>query len=250
MSIGNSVSDLVRCPLLDAGGGAAPFPRWLGIVAGVCNPQPPPAVILKHDVDSEAATPEAGLDVPQCVRRVRLGDEDAAAALLTHLYPLVIKLVRSHLPRRSSEEDLVQTVFMKIFSKLEQYSGRVPLEHWVSRIAVNTCLNQIDRERVRPEIRWADLSEAEEQLLQSIVAGADAAELTEQAAARELVAKVLAALKPADRLVVSLLHLEGRSVAEVRQATGWSESLVKIRAFRARRKMKKHLEALLKKDGA
>ncbi len=193
--------------------------------------------------------PEAGLDVPQCVTRVRLGDEDAAVALLEHLHPLVLKLVRSHLPRRSSEEDLLQTVFMKVFTKLEQYSGRVPLEHWVSRIAVNTCLNQIDSERVRPEVRWGDLGEGEERVLESLVAGAETFEQAEQAAARELVEKVLRHLKPADRLVISLLHLEGKSVAEIRQITGWSESVVKIRAFRARRKMRKHLEALLKKDG-
>ena len=55
-------------------------------------------------------------------------------------------------------------------------------------------------------------------------------------------------LTPADRLVVNLIHLEGRSVEEVMQTTGWSRSLVKIRAFRARRKMKKHLDSLLKKE--
>jgi len=63
------------------------------------------------------------------------------------LYPLVLKLVRAHLPRRAAEEDLVQTVFMKVFAKLDDYAGAVPLEHWVSRIAVNTCINQLRAER-------------------------------------------------------------------------------------------------------
>jgi len=53
-------------------------------------------------------------------------------------------------------------------------------------------------------------------------------------------------LKPEDRLVITLLHLEGRSVEEIRDVTGWSIPLVKVRAFRARRKMKKHLDQLLK----
>ena len=34
-------------------------------------------------------------------------------------------------------------IFIKIFQKLSQFSGKVPLEHWVSRVAINTCLNQI-----------------------------------------------------------------------------------------------------------
>jgi RNA polymerase sigma-70 factor, ECF subfamily len=188
---------------------------------------------------------EGGLDVQSWVRSVQQGDEAAARALFNHLFPLVIKIVRAHLPRRTSEEDLVQTVFMKLFAKLDQFSGRVPLEHWVSRIAVNTCLNQISTERVRPEFRWADLSEAEERVLQSLASTTDDLEPSHNLASRELVDKLLERLRPADRLVVTLMHLEGRTVEEVRQITGWNASLIKVRAFRARRKMKKHLETLL-----
>ena len=189
---------------------------------------------------------EADLDVRSCLDRVREGDEDAARALMVHLHPLVLKLVRAHLPRRSSEEDLVQTVFMKVFTKLDQYAGAVPLEHWVSRIAVNTCLNQIQRERVRPELRLADLSEEEEQLVQTLACTQTELPTDSSPASRELIEKLLERLKPEDRLVITLLHLEGKSVEETSQATGWSATLVKVRAFRARHKMKKHLETLLK----
>src|SRR5438034_2025291 len=97
-----------------------------------------------------------------CLRRIGRGDEDAARELIGRLHPLVLKLVRAYLPRRASEEDLVQTVFMKVFANLNQYSGQVPVEHWVSRIAVNTCLNEIKAQKVRPEWRLADLSEEEQ----------------------------------------------------------------------------------------
>jgi RNA polymerase sigma-70 factor (ECF subfamily) len=187
---------------------------------------------------------EAGLDVQACLHAVRQGDEEAARALLNHLYPLVIKVVRAHLPRRSSEEDLAQTIFMKVFTKLNQFSGRVPLEHWVSRIAVNTCFNQISSERVRPELRWADLSEEEEEVLQTLASTAADLEPSHNLATRELVDKLLERLNPADRLVIKLMHLEGRTVKEIRQTTGWSAALIRVRAFRARRKMKKHLETL------
>jgi RNA polymerase sigma-70 factor (ECF subfamily) len=176
---------------------------------------------------------------------VRQGDEEAARTLMNQLYPLVIKLVRAHLPRRTSEEDLVQTVFMKVFSRLEQFSGAVPLEHWVSRIAVNSCLTQLQHERVRPELRWADLSEEEEHVAQALAATTADLPASHLVASRELVDKLLARLNPEDRLVVTLLHLEGRSVEEVRQATGWSLPLVKVRAFRARQKLKKQLRTLL-----
>jgi RNA polymerase sigma-70 factor (ECF subfamily) len=189
--------------------------------------------------------PEARFDVAACVERVRQGDEDAARALFRHLYPLVARLVRSHLPRRTSPEDLEQTVFMKVFANLNQFSGNVPLEHWVSRIAVNTCLNQLAAEKVRPELRWADLSEEQAETLDAVTSDTGGPEPLQSIAAREIIEKLLEQLAPPERLMLSLLHLEGRSMAEVSQATGWSVPVIKVRAFRARRKLRKHFKKLM-----
>src|SRR5215210_2611821 len=95
-------------------------------------------------------------------------DDEAARELVRQLYPLVAKVVRAHRFRRPSEEDLSQMIFIKVFQKLSQFSGKVPLEHWVSRIAVNTCLNQIESEKVRPELRHADLSEEEKAVVNNL----------------------------------------------------------------------------------
>ncbi len=189
--------------------------------------------------------PEPSFDVAACVERVRRRDEEAARALFRHLYPLVARLVRSHLPRRTSPEDLVQTVFMKVFANLDRFSGAVPLEHWVSRIAVNTCLNQLAAEKVRPELRWADLSEEQTKALERVAAGPGDLDPVHHLAAREIVEKLLAQLPPAERLLLTLLHLEGRSLEEIRQRTGWNVPVIKVRAFRARRKLRKHFEALM-----
>ena len=193
--------------------------------------------------------PEPEFDVMACVKQVRRRDEDAARALFRHLYPLVSRLVRSHLPRRTSPEDLVQTVFMKVFASLDSFSGAVPLEHWVSRIAINTCLNQLAAEKARPELRWADLSEEQAQALEAVTAGQAELDPTQNLASREIVEKLLAQLAPTDRLLMTLLHLEGRSVDEVRQITGWNVPVIKIRAFRARRKLRKHFETLMETKG-
>ena len=184
-------------------------------------------------------------DANACVARVGQGDESAARALLAQLHPLVLKLVRAHRPRRTDEEDLVQIVLMKVFTKLDQFSGAVPLEHWVSRIAVNTCLKAMRYERVRPEIRLSDLTEEEEQVVQRLASTQDDLPETVDAMSRELLDRLLAMLSAEDRLVVTLLNLEQKTVAEVRQVTGWSTPLVKVRAFRARQKMKRLLEQLM-----
>jgi RNA polymerase sigma-70 factor (ECF subfamily) len=173
------------------------------------------------------------------IEQVKEGDEDAARALVQRLYPTIVKSVRYHLPRRTGEEDLVQAVYMKIFKNLGQYSGLVPLEHWVSRIAINTCINQLKHEQVRPELRMSDLSEEAEAVMERLVSTEEGLPDEQSAAAREIVCALLGRLKPEERLVITLVHLEERSVKEISRMTGWSVSLVKVRAFRARHRMRR-----------
>ncbi|MEI7729249.1 MAG: RNA polymerase sigma factor [Verrucomicrobiota bacterium] len=185
-------------------------------------------------------------DLGVCLGLVRQRDEAAARRLFEHLYPLVIRVVRSHRSPRVAEEDLAQEIFLKVFTRLEQYRGEVPFEHWVARVAVNTCLNILRAQKARPELRWADLSEDQAAVLEATLADEKAAPNPE--GARDVVDKILECLVPADRLVISLLDLEERSVAEVSQITGWGQAMVKVRAFRARRKLRKHLERLQKHE--
>ena len=180
------------------------------------------------------------------IGRVIDHDEAAASALMDQLYPLVLKIVRAHLPRRLDEDDLTQMVFLKVFKHLGQFEGGVPLEHWVSRIAVNTCLSALKAERSRPELRWADLSEEGQAVVESLAVDSVNPGETDGLAARELVQQLLVQLNPADRLVVTLLHLKEKSVAEVSALTGWSCAGVKVRAFRARKRLRKILQQLEK----
>ena len=185
-------------------------------------------------------------DMPACIRQVREGDENAARTLMDRLYPLVLKLVRAYLPRRTAEEDLVQTVFMKIFTNLDQYSGLVPIERWVCRITVNTCLNQLQKEKIRPEWRFSDLSENQQRFLEEQLPGPDDASPGPAGAglAAEIVVRLLQLLKPADRLVIQLLHMEQKTMLEIAEITGWNVPMIKVRAFRARNKLKKLLRDL------
>ena len=183
----------------------------------------------------------ADRDSAELVQAALQHDDEAARELVRRLYPLVAKMVRSHRPRRTSEEDLCQMIFIKIFQKLSQFSGKVPLEHWVSRIAVNTCLNQIESEKVRPEVRQTDLSEEEQAVVENLAVSSEELAPDRQLASRQLVEHLLQQLKPVERLVIDLLYLQGRSVEEIHKITGMSVAAIKVRAFRARQKMKTQL---------
>ena len=186
----------------------------------------------------------------ELVAAVLQQDEAAARELVRRLYPLVAKLVRAHRPARAAEEDLCQMIFIKVLQKLSQFSGAVPLEHWVSRIAVNTCLNQIQAEKARPELREADLSEEQAAVVRNLATTSSDLAPGQAFASRQLVDHLMTALKPAERLVIDLLYLQQQSVAEIRRVTGWSAALVKVRAFRARQKMKRFLSTMTLRENA
>ena len=141
-------------------------------------------------------------------------------------------------------------IFIKVFQRLNQFSGKVPLEHWVSRIAVNTCLNQIAAEKVRPELRHADLSEEEQAVVENLATSSEELTPDRQFASRQLVEHLLELLKPVERLVIDMIYLQGRSVEEIRKVTGWSAALIKVRAFRARQKMKTQLINISEKENS
>ena len=187
-------------------------------------------------------------DAGALVNAALQNDDEAARKLVRRLYPLVARIVRAHRPRRTAEEDICQMIFIKVFQKLSQFSGKVPLEHWVSRVAVNTCLNQIESEKVRPEVRHADLSVEEQAVIENLTSSTNELPPDQRFASRQLVEHLLTTLKPVERLAIDLLYLQGRSVEEIRKITGWSAALVKVRAFRARQKMKQQLAKISAKE--
>jgi RNA polymerase sigma-70 factor (ECF subfamily) len=191
---------------------------------------------------------DSDFDVSGCLVRVRAGDQRAARELVEHLYPLVLRIIRGHLPRRVAEEDLAQEVFLKMFTRMDQFQGAVPFTHWVSRIALTTCIDHLRQQQRRPEFRWADLSEKEADVLDAVLANEREATPDDAVAARELVQRLLSELKPEDQLVIRLLDLEQKTIAEIAAQTGWNASLIKVRAFRARRKLQTLFKQLEKSE--
>jgi RNA polymerase sigma-70 factor (ECF subfamily) len=170
-------------------------------------------------------------------------DQDAARRLVEILHPQVSRIVQNHTPRGMDAEDLAQDVFVQFFRSLERYDPTRPLENWLSRLALNVCLNALRTRARRPEWRWGDLSEGEQAVLASLVKEPET-NPSKAHDARELLLKLLDLLSPAERMILTLLHLEEKSVEEIAAVTGWNATLVKVRAFRARNRMKKALKTL------
>ena len=184
----------------------------------------------------------------ELARSARAGDESAFEEIMRRYSPRVFRFASRFFRQRSLVEEAAQEVFLKAFTELDSFEGRGSMEGWLTRITTNTCLNLLRSAKRRPELTAADLTEDETAWLDSNM-GAAAAE-RHQASERSMVAadltdRVLQTLSPDDQLVLMLVDAEENSVKDVVKLTGWSESKVKVQAFRARRRMREAVEKLL-----
>ena len=184
------------------------------------------------------------IDVASCLQRWKQGDESAAEELIEHLYPVISKIVRTHLPRRDHEDDVIQEILMKTFSRLHQYKGDAPMTHWVSRLALTTCLDRLRAQKIRPEVRWTDLTPEESEAFDAAWIGGKTSDASGAIEARDLVEKLLSTLPPADRSLILQVDLEGRSIEEISEMTGWGASKIKMRLFRVRTQLRKMMQNL------
>jgi len=187
---------------------------------------------------------EDPVDVPDCLRRWKLGDESAARSLILHLYPVVSKIVRTHLPRRDHEEDLIQDIFMKMFSRLHQYQSDAPLAHWVSRLALTTCVDRLRSQKARPELRYSDLTLEESAAFDSAWRGEGSRDPLAALQARDLVQRILETLPGPDRALILMADLEGRSIAEISNVMGWRIPKTKMYLYRLRARLRESLRRL------
>jgi RNA polymerase sigma-70 factor (ECF subfamily) len=184
------------------------------------------------------------LDVDGCLRRWKAGDEAAAEEIIKHLYPVISKIVRTHLPRRDDERDLVQEILMKTFAKLHQFKGDAPLSHWVSRLALTTCLDRLRAQKIRPEVRHSDLTPEEAEVFDAAWLTGSSPDAVKAIAARDLVDRIMSSLSPEDRSLVLMVDLEGRSLQEISDTTGWTVSKIKMRLFRIRPQLRQLIQRL------
>lgn len=177
-------------------------------------------------------------------------DEAAFAEIVRRYSPRVFSFASRFFRQRSLVEEAAQEVFLKAFLQLKNYEGRGSLEGWLTRITTTTCLNLLRNARNKLELTVSDLNDSEINWLDSravFAAGEKQSSDEERATAADLVNRVLDTLPPDDRLVLILMETEGASIKEVAEMTGWSESKVKVQAFRARRRMRESVEKLLNK---
>lgn len=186
----------------------------------------------------------------ELVSRARQGDEAAFAEIVGRHSPRVFRIASKFFRQREAVEDAAQEVFLKAYTQLPSYEERGSFEGWLSRIATNTCINILRSAKRRPESTFSDLAKDENDWMeQRLTDFADPRQrsIESKLLAADLAEKLLEKMSPDDRTVLTFVDGNELSIKEVAGMTGWSESNVKVRAMRARQRMRQALEKLLHK---
>ncbi|MBM3858312.1 MAG: sigma-70 family RNA polymerase sigma factor [Verrucomicrobia bacterium] len=159
------------------------------------------------------------------------GDDEAFASLVARHKRRIFGIAARFTRSEAELDDLCQEIFIKAYRQLGKFRSEAPFEHWLSRVGVRTCYDHLRKTRHDRDAVALDDMEL------------PSTDNIEPRRAREVLDFAMAKLGPEERLVITLLELEERTVREIAGLTGWSESNVKVRAFRARQSLKNILEA-------
>jgi RNA polymerase sigma-70 factor (ECF subfamily) len=187
-------------------------------------------------------------DEDELIRRSLAGDDDSFETLVRRHSPRVFSITGSFFRRRDMIEDIAQEVFAKAFFSLGTFTLGRSFEAWVAKIAVNACYDHLRAQRRRIEQQLPHETQQEDEWfeLQMLEVARDRhASAERQRDAAEIAERLLAKLEPEDRLVVVLIDRDGFSIKEVSEMTGWGQSKVKVRAFRARRVLRAAMKRLV-----
>jgi RNA polymerase sigma-70 factor (ECF subfamily) len=184
-------------------------------------------------------------DDSELLAKIRNGATNDFAELIERHQPQVVKILYRYERDAQLVEDLTQETFIKAWNALAQFDGRAPFAHWLSRIAVHVALDHLRRrKRVKHEIGFDELGE---DAIDWFHSDSDEKNI-EGKQAREILEVAMRELSAEEQLVITLLEIEGRSVEEIRALTNSSNVAVRVRAFRARAKLKKILLKLEKQS--
>jgi RNA polymerase sigma-70 factor (ECF subfamily) len=182
----------------------------------------------------------------EIVAQVVSGDVNAFELLLKRYQAHVVRIVKKHIPFDKVEE-VAQEVFIRVYQSLPNFKRDDSFKQWLSTITIRTCYDFWRKHYRYREIPMSSLSDKHQVWLQEATAtrsGKSFYERDSQEEAREILDWALDRLSPEDRMALELVYLEGYSVKEAANLLGWSTVNLKVRSFRARKKLHKLIKEM------
>ena len=201
--------------------------------------------LLESDMGATASHAEEPF-VREAVRRVLDGDIEAFAVLVNTHQRLIAADLARRLPPQDVQE-VAQDAFLRAFRSLRSYRGDAPFRVWLLRIGRHAAMDFWRKHYRRRDRVFTDLDEAaqrEVETTQQARLAEARADREARETAREWLEAALTRLSPDDRAVITLVELEERTMEEAARRLDCGLSAIKVRAFRARRRLKAVLDEL------
>ena len=195
----------------------------------------PAAEALRRDDDREL------------VRLAKSDDKEAFELLVRRHQSRVFAVAGGILRNKVDVEDVAQQVFVKAYFSLKRFDQRAAFSTWLYKITVNECWDVLRKRKVRPLLYESDLSEEQAHEYNGFSEKATVPDVSDRLEARERVEKLLVDLDERDRLMLILKEVQGFSVEEIAEILEINGNTVKVRLFRARRRI---TEKVKRRDAA
>src|SRR5215467_5773917 len=201
-------------------------------------PKSGPVAAAESPVALKARVAAAPVDDRELVRRAQKEDKEAFEELIRRHTNRVFAVASGILHRREDVEDISQQVFVKAYFSLKRFDQRAAFSTWLYKITVNECWDLLRKRKVRPLVYEADLSEEQAKQLAASDQGApERPDVRESLEARQQVAMLLEGLDERDRTMLILKEVEGFAIEEIADVLDLNANTVKVRLFRARKKI-------------
>lgn len=177
------------------------------------------------------------------IESVLKGDHNAFSHLINKykdmVFTLVVKIVKS----REDAEEVAQDSFVKAYQKLDSFKGQSKFSTWLYTIAYRNALTKVRKKKL-------ETTDIDSYVLDNHKDGQDFPQLEamKNGEQQKFVRQAIDKLGETDSLLITLFYLHDNSIEEIQEITDMSQSNVKVRLFRARKRLYKELSLLLKEE--
>lgn len=184
----------------------------------------------------------------ELIKAILEGDESVFEELVSRHKIYVMKMLYAFARNSQEIDEMAQDVFIKAYFSLGTYRFEAPFQHWLSRITTRVALDFFRKKRRRKESTFSEIAEDSTERLEYVIHQASESSVKDPIIQRDLESLLdwaMEKLSPKDQWIVRAVELEGRTINEVSAMTGWGKSFIKVRLFRARKKMREMLEKIV-----
>jgi RNA polymerase sigma-70 factor, ECF subfamily len=181
----------------------------------------------------------------ELIQKAQKGDAGAFTQIVSAYRRRILGTISRVIGRPEDVEDVSQEVFVRLYFSLEQLRTPEVFEPWLYRLTVNACYDYLRKSRRKPEFRMSDLSEQQVMMADAAAGSRLQDDEAEKRRTKDTVNELLGAVSEDDRILLTLKEVEGLSLKELEKVYHVNENALKVRLFRARQRvLKKHEEVL------